>query len=183
MPKETSSVHQHSSAPGAPETARASSGRSRRTALIALPILFIALLCYLMRPPSAPPASAGISSAASPTNDSIAWRSDLAAAFAESRQLGKRVLVDFSASWCPPCQAMKRDVWPDPQVIQLAGRDFIPVLLDVDQAQGQNAGRRYGVESIPTILVLDSDGRVLRQAAFMSRDELVEFLRKAAKSG
>ena len=32
----------------------------------------------------------------------IAWRTDLDAALAEARASNKRVLVDFSADWCPP---------------------------------------------------------------------------------
>lgn len=110
-----------------------------------------------------------------PRKDTIPWQTNLAAALAQSKQTGKPVLVDFSAEWCPPCQEMKRSAWPDPRVEQTAKSDFIPVLLDVDVAQSE--ARQYGIQTIPQILVLSAEGKVLRRADFLSNDELLSFLK------
>ncbi len=115
-----------------------------------------------------------------PPPDHIAWRTDYAAALAEAKQSGRPVLLDFTASWCPPCQVMKREVWPDEEVGRLVDRSFIPVLMDLDQVDGGRAAQRYAVSTIPTILVVDGDGQVLRGGQFMSRGEMVKFLKKAA---
>src|SRR5512141_2175586 len=48
--------------------------------------------------------------------DGIPWRTDFDAALAEARQSGRPVLLDFYASWCPPCQVMKHEVWPEAKV-------------------------------------------------------------------
>ena len=115
------------------------------------------------------------------TADSIPWKTDLDAAFAQSKQTGKPVLVDFSASWCPPCQEMKHTAWPDPRVGRIVKSDYIPVLLDADEPASQKPGTRYGVQSIPAILVLDASGNVIRQGDFMTADQLVAFLQKGSK--
>lgn len=58
------------------------------------------------------------------------------------------VLVDFSATWCAPCKKL------EPIVQELAG-DYAGrlkvVKVDVDQSRGTAA--RYGVLSVPTVLL------------------------------
>jgi len=119
---------------------------------------------------------AGCSHAEPAVADNIPWRTDYTAALAEGKQAGKPILIDFSATWCPPCQEMKHSAWPDPRVGQLAGSAYIPLAMDVDAAGSQDAAHRYGITTIPAILVVDGDGKVLRQSSYMSADELAAFL-------
>ncbi len=113
---------------------------------------------------------------AAPPPDHIPWRTNFDAALAESKTTGKPVLLDFSASWCPPCQMMKRNAWPDPDVGKVVRSQYIPVAVDVDQPASVAVARRYDITSIPAIVIVDSTGRVLKQGAFMSASELVDFL-------
>jgi thiol:disulfide interchange protein len=108
---------------------------------------------------------------------SFEWRTDLDAALAEARHLGRPVFADFQADWCPPCIAMAHDVWPDPEVGRLLTERYVPLSIDVDR--DPDAAARYRIHGIPTILVLDGDGRVLRRASFMSRGGILDFLRRA----
>lgn len=64
------------------------------------------------------------------------------------------VLADFSATWCPPCQAMAPVV--ERLAASFAGRaDIVKVNVDRD---GELASA-YGVRSIPTFLLF-ADGQV-----------------------
>ncbi len=106
----------------------------------------------------------------------IPWREDYATALDESKASGKPVLVVFSASWCPPCKEMKLRVWPDVDVAAAVEADFVPIYVDVDVKQYGPVVERYKVRSIPSILILDGEGQVLRQAGPMSRNKTLKFL-------
>jgi len=110
----------------------------------------------------------------------IAWRTDFDGALAEARSANKRVLVDFSADWCPPCVAMKHDVWPHPQVTRAVDAGYVALLVDADRDTVLAA--RYQVSAIPTVLLLDGDGRVVkRNDGFLPRAGMLRFLSDAAE--
>ena len=110
-----------------------------------------------------------------PAAASFEWRRDFDAALVEARTTGRPLLVDFYADWCPPCITMKHDVWPDPEVGRLIAAGYVPVAVNVDLAPA--IAGRYEVVGIPTVLVIDAEGRVLRTASFLSRGGLRAFLR------
>lgn len=71
----------------------------------------------------------------------------------------KFIVVDVSADWCPPCQRMAREVYPDPQFQEFT-RSQVFMLVDAyKDPEGQRLSNRFRVKSFPTILVLDAQGR------------------------
>jgi thiol:disulfide interchange protein len=110
----------------------------------------------------------------------VVWQDDLDAARAEARTSGKRVLVEFSASWCPSCVAMKHDVWPDPAVARAVEAGYVAVSVDTDRNGVLPA--RYEVDTIPALLLLDADGRMLkRNDGFLPRSGILRFLAEAER--
>lgn len=77
------------------------------------------------------------------------------------------VLVDFWAGWCPPCRKIAPLV--DELAREFAGRVKVGK-LDVDESPETAA--RYGITSIPTLLVF-KDGQVVAQrVGALPREEL-----------
>lgn len=113
---------------------------------------------------------AGVEAKASP----IDWRTDYRAALAESARTGRPVLVDFSATWCPPCLAMKHDTWTDPAVAGAVNAGFVPLMVDIDRDPA--TASHYDVEAIPTILVVDAGGTVIRKAGFLPASGMMRFI-------
>ena len=109
---------------------------------------------------------------------SIPWQTDVKAATTEARHSGKRLLLDFSATWCGPCQMMADEVWPDGDVAHAVAEHYVPVAIDIDSDAGATLARQYDINAVPTIMVLDDNGKVLRQAHGMDVDTLLQFLRK-----
>lgn len=105
----------------------------------------------------------------------LAFGKDLAAALAQAKQDGKRVLVDFETTWCGPCATMNQLVYTSKPVVD-AAKDVIAVKLDGDEQRA--LVKQYSVGAYPTIVLLSSDGKELRRAVgYQSVAKMVEMLR------
>lgn len=81
---------------------------------------------------------------------------------AAAKENGKPTILVFSASWCGPCQAMKKDVYPSDEVKPFADK-FNWAYLDIDDEANSKLSDSYKVESIPHIMFLNAEGKTIDQ--------------------
>ena len=85
------------------------------------------------------------------------------------------VLVDFYADWCGPCQMMAPVL---KEVADEMGDKVKIIKIDVDK--NQPIAQRFGVRSIPT-LILFKNGKILEnKTGVMTKRDLTQMIEKAS---
>ncbi|MFF2060195.1 thioredoxin [Streptomyces sp. NPDC058200] len=84
------------------------------------------------------------------------------------------VLVDLLATWCGPCRMVSPAL--EQVATELAGRIKL-VKVDIDASPA--VARRFEVQAVPTLLVLDHGRTVARQAGAVPAPALRQWVEKA----
>lgn len=89
-------------------------------------------------------------------------------------QPDKTVLVDFWASWCGPCRMLS-------PVVDEVSREYADTLsvgkVNVDDCP--DLARKFGVMSIPTLLLFKDGQLVDQQVGYMPKEKLNQMVEKA----
>ena len=101
------------------------------------------------------------------------WGVDYNVALATAAKENRKVLLDFTGSdWCGWCIKLKKETFDQPQFKEFADKNLILVELDFPQRKSLPAGvkkqndmlqEKYSVQGFPTLVLLDPQGKVIRQ--------------------
>ncbi len=80
------------------------------------------------------------------------------------------VLVDFYADWCGPCRMLA----PVLQDISSERSNVKIVKVNVDEAE--KVAQRFGIMSIPTLMVFKDGKEVSKKVGLCSKDEIVDMI-------
>ena len=78
-----------------------------------------------------------------------------------------KVLVDFYADWCGPCKRIGSILE------EINDIDILKVNVDLFQ----NISNKYGVMSIPTLIIFDKGNEIKKSIGFKTKNELLEFIK------
>lgn len=94
--------------------------------------------------------------------------------FQEIISQDKPVLVDFYADWCGPCQMMAPVL---KEVAQELGDQISIIKIDVDK--NQPIAQRFGVRSIPNLILFKNGEIKENRAGVLTKRELKQMLERA----
>jgi thioredoxin-related protein len=121
------------------------------------------------------------------------WMTDIAAAQAQAKAENKPLLLDFTGSdWCPPCMALKSQVFSREEFIAFAKESLILVEVDFPRGKEQSPelvahnealAAKYEIQFFPTIILISPDGEELGRTGFRpgGADAYVEHLKSFLK--
>lgn len=109
------------------------------------------------------------------------WSCDYDTAVQDSRNSGRPIMLVFTGSdWCVWCQKLDRDILSKPEFSKWS-KKLIKIKVDFPQSsslseeitnRNQQLLQRYGqhVESYPTVLFINAEGKVLAKTGYINND-------------
>ncbi|MBQ9315114.1 MAG: thioredoxin [Clostridia bacterium] len=82
----------------------------------------------------------------------------------------KKVLVDFYATWCGPCQVLS----PIVDEVAMERNDVKFVRIDVDK--NDDLASEYGIYSIPTLVVIENGKESNRSIGLIDKSRIVKLI-------
>lgn len=84
-----------------------------------------------------------------------------------------KCLVDFSATWCGPCQMLAPIL---EEVSNKADKDFKFYKVDIDD--DIELATKFDVEAVPTLIILNDGKEVDRSIGFLPAEELTKWIKE-----
>lgn len=89
----------------------------------------------------------------------------------ETSSENRFAFVDFFATWCGPCQMLS------PVIEELANDEELDGKVDigkVDIDESRNLAERFGIMSVPTMILFKNGAEIKRISGFKPKDQLKE---------
>ena len=123
------------------------------------------------------------------------WLTNIEKAKELAKKEKKAVLVEFTGSdWCPPCKALKKNVFNTAEFKAYAKKHLVLVELDFPMkenrgnvskeqaAYNREQAKAFAVRGYPTIILMDADGKQLTKKVGYGRTSVAKYIESLKKA-
>ena len=105
------------------------------------------------------------------------WLKSLGAAQKKAKEANQLIFVDLFADWCGWCHKMEQEVFPS-EAFQKATDNKVLLRLNTEDAgEGTKLAQQFGVTTLPTFLLLTSDGTIAGMLhGYLPASDFVKYL-------
>lgn len=87
----------------------------------------------------------------------------------------KLIFIDTYAAWHNPSKEMLTKVFTDPKLSTFFNANFVNLKIDINSAEGNSLQSKYSINTVPTILFLDANGKVIfRKNKYHTVEEIIQ---------
>ncbi len=90
-------------------------------------------------------------------------KSALLEARKRAKSEGKMLMIRFHAHWCTPCVWMEQTSFKDAEILNVLDKNYIHLIIDIDEPLSFDLKKLYEVKYLPTILLFDPEGQMLER--------------------
>ncbi len=93
-----------------------------------------------------------------------------------SKETGKIIFIDCYTDWCGPCKRMAITSFKNEEVGELYNDNFINLKVEMEKnADGPEIAKMYKIRAYPTLLMIDSEGKLVKQViGLQSKGDLIQ---------
>ena len=121
------------------------------------------------------------------------WLTNIEKAKEVAKKEGKTVLVEFTGSdWCPPCIALKENVFNSDEFKAYAKKNLVLVELDFPRdkskltkeqsAYNRKQASAFKIRGYPTVILMDAEGKELYKKAGFGRSSVKQYIASLNKA-
>lgn len=77
---------------------------------------------------------------------------------AKAKKENKMIFIDCYTTWCGPCKWMAKNVFTNDTAADFYNKNFVNAKIDMENGEGIEIAKKYGIQAYPTLLYINSDG-------------------------
>jgi len=118
------------------------------------------------------------------TDERVQWTSYSPFTLEEAARKNQPVILDFYADWCPPCKALDKKVFMDPEIVKLS-RHFVNIRIDLttEHPHQKKLKEKFDFKGAPTIIFINKRGVMEKDKieSFVDRDIILKRMMRLMK--